>query len=107
MLGLQNENKVHMVYRIDKEKEDLIWTNRWRCSSFPVLALIGSTAGGFLTILIAGVIFLIVVINLRDLRAWKRYVAQKKENEENLGNTFNPLYVGNKTSFANPSFKNN
>ena len=92
-----------MAYRQIEDDKELIWTNKWRCSKVPILALIGGSAGLFLTIVIIGVICVIVAINLRDLREWKRYLAEKEENERRFGNITNPLYVGNSTGFANPT----
>ena len=50
-------------------------------------------------------ICLIVVINLRDLREWKRYVAEREENIAALGDFENPLYQSNTTTTRNPNRK--
>ena len=48
---------------------------------------------------------MIVVINLRDLREWKRYVAEREENIAALGDFQNPLYQSNTTTTRNPNRK--
>ena len=48
---------------------------------------------------------MIVVINLRDLREWKRYVAEREENIAALGDFENPLYQSNTTTTRNPNRK--
>ena len=50
-------------------------------------------------------ICLIVVINLRDLREWKRYVGEREENIAALGDFENPLYQSNTTTTRNPNRK--
>ena len=48
---------------------------------------------------------MIVVINLRDLREWKRYVAEREENIAALGDFENPLYQSDTTTTRNPNRK--
>ena len=48
---------------------------------------------------------MIVVINLRDLREWKRYVAEREENIAALGDFKNPHYQSNTTTTRNPNWK--
>lgn len=69
------------------------------------MALIGGAAGTFLVIVVIGVICVIVAINLRDLREWKKYMAEKEEAERMFADVTNPLYVGNTTQTANPAHK--
>lgn len=100
-----SKDKIFVAFRSIEEDEKDIWKSTWRCENVPVLELIGGTAGLLLTIIIIGVICLIVVINLRDLREWKRYVAEREENIAALGDFENPLYQSNTTTTRNPNRK--
>jgi len=100
-----SKDKIFVAFRSIEEDEKDIWKSTWRCKNVPVLELIGGTAGLLLTIIIIGVICLIVVINLRDLREWKRYVGEREENIAALGDFENPLYQSNTTTTRNPNRK--
>ena len=42
---------------------------------------------------------------MRDLREWKKYVAEREENIAALGDIQNPLYQDNTTTTRNPNRK--
>jgi hypothetical protein len=46
-----------------------------------------------------------VLINIRDRRAWQRYIALREENEARLGQFQNPLYR-EQVLIQNPAFQN-
>jgi len=102
---VQPEDTVYIIHRPvydEKGKNLLSWAPQIRCSEIPVAELMGASGGLLLAIIIIGVIAAIVIINLRDLRAWQKYLAMRQANEANLGNFENPLYEGATTTFANP-----
>ena len=70
--------------------------------------LIASAAGIFLAIIIGAVVAIIVLINLRDLREWKQYMADKAEAEARFTEKQNPLYRSSMMQVTkNPTFEAN
>ena len=55
--------------------------------------LLGGSIGLLLTTILIAVIATVIIINLRDLREWKRYVEEREANQKILmGTTQNPLF---------------
>ena len=68
------------------------------------MELIATAAGIFLAFLIGLVVTIIVMVNLRDLREWKRYMADIERNKLLMATTTtqNRLYEGNTQTFTVP-----
>ena len=104
----QGTDLAFIVFRETKgEDNQKSWSENWRCSSIPVMELLASTAGIFLAIIIGAVVTLIVLVNLRDLREWKQFVADKKTSEMRFSNMNNPLYKAATTEVRMPKFEDN
>ena len=97
------DDQVFVIHRklVDELDKDH-WVPQWRCESVPVAELLGASAGILLATIIIATIATVVIINLNDLREWKRYEAMRLESEQRLGEFMNPLYEGNTTSTTNP-----
>ena len=55
--------------------------------------LLGGSIGLLLTTILIAVIATVIIINLRDLREWKRYVEEREANQKLLMGTMqNPLF---------------
>ena len=104
----QGTDHAFIVFReTEGEENQKSWSENWRCSSIPVVELLASTAGIFLAIIIGAVVTLIVLVNLRDLREWKQFVADKKTSEMRFStmNTKNPLFIAATTEVRMPKFE--
>ena len=64
--------------------------------------MLASAAGIFLAIIIGAVVTLIVLVNLRDLREWKQFVADKKTSEMRFSTMNSPLYIAATTEVRMP-----
>ena len=102
----QGTDHAFIVFRETKgEENQKSWSENWRCSSIPVVELLASTAGIFLAIIIGAVVTLIVLVNLRDLREWKQFVADKKTSEMRFSTMNSPLYIAATTEVRMPKFE--
>ena len=102
----QGTDHAFIVFRETKaEEEEKSWSKNWRCSSIHWSTLLASTAGIFLAIIIGAVVTLIVLVNLRDLREWKQFVADKKAAEMRFSAMNSPLYIAATTEVRMPKFE--
>ena len=69
------------------------------------MAILGGSIGLILTTIIIAVIATVIIVNLRDLREWKRYVAMKEENELAFQNIDfeNPLFDSEHQPMTKPN----
>ena len=84
----QENDYAFLVYlQIDEEDKEKWDYKAFSCSPFPTALLLGIAAGTTLAIIISIAIAVVVFINLRDLREYKRFVKDQREAKRLMANT--------------------
>lgn len=103
--SLNTLGSIFVVYHniSDEDSKSHKWTPVARCQTNVALAIIMTTSILLpicLILLISGV----VIVNLNDHYAWKRYMAMREANEAKLSDHLNPMYEGKTTTTTNPAY---
>lgn len=100
--GNLDEDEIYIMHykRLSKENTDF-WSPQTNCHHISTAFLIGTSAGGFLTLVIIGTITALVLINLRDKKEFERQLARIQANEAGLKDFYSPLYQEPPQDFKN------
>ena len=84
--------------------EDGKWQYHVQCNPIPVTTILISTIGTFFAICLGLLISAVVIININDYRSYKKYLANKKEAEEQMKmmEMSNPQFKSPDTTTQNP-----
>ena len=83
------QSKVLVLYR----KHENFWTPTNSCEPIPMAVVLAISAGIFAFIILIILVAICIAVNVRDHRAWKKYLARREANERAMmGVNMNPLY---------------
>lgn len=100
----KGQDHAFLVYRyISEDDESSRWDYKaFNCSAVPWQALLGTAVGVFLAIVIGVAIALVVMVNLKDLREYKRFVKSREEANRMMSTKVNnPLFQRARKSYHN------
>ena len=85
-------DQVFIVFQPLKKNDHWEWVPLTNCDNIPFGQLMGISGGIALAILIVVITTGYLIVLYRDRKRWKKFVAEKKENEKRFGENLNPLY---------------